>query len=374
MDPGMRGNMSITTVSLRAFLGTAVLGIATAACVETPDGDVDDAADRQTVSPSSQVLILDLGKSGAVTPPAPMTTDGSYQLASTVDVEAQQLLPGSAYEAVQLLQGLRDNPAETLFDLAEEAGVPAVGTVRDSLPSALESRLYGWIDGYIQGVTTGDGTLAQVIDSVVTAAQTDLGHVELASTLSVNSGVGMHRLDNVTLEVGGQSFSYDVAPLAAAGAEIDVAVTATVDADHRLAVGAHGFGFPYGKIVWRVIEDQIEARYGTDLRGLLGRQVDCPGMAADIADTCYWGQCVGHETELNQICEAGLDYAVQKVREKIEAAQVQPLALDAGAAQMHDAALSDNVCSVIDDGVWTARLDVGNGLRAAPATFAGERQ
>jgi hypothetical protein len=362
-----------TSISLRAFLGTAVLSFGAVACVETPDDTTDDLAGKQTIAGSGQVLVLPLNP-GPVTPLPPMTTNGTYALASTVDVEAQQLLPSSAYEAVQILQGLRDNPAETLFDLAEEQGVPAVGTIRAALPSALESRLYGWIDGYIQGVTTGDGTIAQVIDTVVTAAQTDIAHVDLASTLTVNDGVGSHRLDTVTLDLQGQSLTYDVAPLATVGVELDVPVTATVDANDALTLGAHAWGFPYGKIAWRAIEDQVMLRYGTDLRGLLGRQVNCPAMAAWVADRCYLGVCVGHETELNQICNAGLDYAVQKIRTKVEAATVAPLQLDAGAAQMHDANLSDNVCSVIEDGVWTARLDVGNGLRAAPATFTGARE
>ncbi|KAB2897062.1 MAG: hypothetical protein F9K40_13475 [Kofleriaceae bacterium] len=364
----------MSTISLRAFLSTAVLGITTAACVDAPDDVIDTTSDveKQTVFSTNQVLVLELGK-GEVTPLPPLVTNGTYQLASSVDVEAQQLLPATAYEAVQILQGLRDDPAETLFDLAEDAGVPAVGTIRDALPSALESRLYGWIDGYIQGVTTGDGTIAQVIDGVVSAAQTDIAHLGLDSTLSITDGAGVHRLDTVTLELQGQSLSYDVAPLASVGVELEVPVTATVDATNGLALGAHGFGFPYGKIAWRAIEDQVSARYGTDLRGLLGRQVDCAGMAAYVASRCYLGVCVGHESELNSICEAGLDYAVQKVREKVESAQVQPLALDAGTATMYDANLSDNVCSVIEGGVWSARLDVGNGLRAAPATFTGAR-
>ncbi len=363
------------SISVRAFLGTAVLSITTAACVDTPDGDVSsvEGTEKQTALSTNQVLVLELGKFGQVTPPGPLATNGTYQLASTVDVEAQQLLPGTAYEAVQILQGLRDNPAETLFDLAEDAGVPAVGTIRDALPSYLESRLYGWIDGYIQGITTGDGTLAQVIDTVVGAAQTDLAHIGLDSTLSIHDGVGVHRLDTVTLALQGQSLSYDVAPLATVGVELEVPVSATVGAGDVLTIGAHGFGFPYGKIVWRAIEDQVRARYGTDLRGLLGRQVNCAGMAAYVATRCYLGVCVGHQSELNTICNAGLDHAVQKVREKVESAQVQPLALDAGTARMYDANLSDNVCSVIEDGVWTARLDVGNGLRSAPATFTGAR-
>jgi hypothetical protein len=319
------------------------------------------------------VLVLPLDPKAAPTPPAPLVTNGTYQLSSTLDVEAQQLLPGTAYEAVQILEGLRDNPAMTLFDLAEEAGVPAVGTIRDALPSALESRLYGWIDGYVWGVTTGDGTIAQVIDAVLTAAHTPIGSFELASTLSVNDGIGQHRLDTVALDVAGRSFSYDVAPLAGVGFALDVPVTATVDADNHLSIGAHTFGFPYGKIAWRAMEEQVSARYGTDLRGLLGRQVNCPGMAAYVASRCYLGVCVGHESDLRSVCEAGLDYAVAKIRDKVESASVDPIALDAGTATMNDWLLSDNVCSSIDGGVWTARLDIGNGLRPAPATFSGVR-
>jgi hypothetical protein len=363
-----------TSTSLRAFLGGALLVAGTGACVDMNDdagGDV--AADKQTFTGAGQVLVLPLDPKPAPTPPAPLATNGTYQLSSTIDVEAQQLLPGTAYEAVQILEGLRDNPAMTLFDLAEESGVPAVGTIRDALPSALESRLYGWINGYVWGVTTGDGTIAHVIDAVLAAAQTDVGYVQLESTLSVNDGIGQHRLDNVTLDVAGRSLSYDVAPLAGVGVALDVPVTATVSADNHLSIGAHTFGFPYGAIAWRALEDQVNARYGTDLRGLLGRQLDCPGMAHEIATTCYWGQCVGHESQLNSICEQGLDYAVAKARAKVESAAVDPIALDAGTATMNDWLLSDNVCSSIDGGVWTARLDIGNGLRSAPATFTGVR-
>lgn len=365
------------SITLRSFLGTALLAAATGACVDMDAGDPtqDELASKQTIDGSGQALVLTTLDPKAPTMPAqPLATNGTYQLASTVDVEAQALLPGTAYEAVQIIQGMRDNPAMTLFDLAEEAGVPAVQEIRDALPSYLESRLYGWINGYIQDYTTGDGTLAQAMETVITAAQTDVAYIHLASTLSINDGVGMHRLDNVTVELQGQSLSYDVAPLATVGVELEVAVTATVGEGDALSIGAHAWGFPYGKIAWRAIEDQIIARYGTDLRGVLGRQVNCPGMAYAIAHTCYWGECVGHETQLNAICEQGLDYAVAKARAKVESATVEPLRLDAGTANMYDWNGSDNVCSAIDNGQWTARLDIGHGLRPAPASFSGVRQ
>lgn len=362
--------------ALRSFLSTTLLAgaaLATGACVDTDDtGGADpwDAADRQTIV-RDEVVVWELAPAGT---PLPLATDGTYALASTVDVEAQALLPGTAYQAVQILEGLRDRPAQTLFELADQAGVPYVDTLLAALPSALESRLYGWIDGYVRGVTTGDGTVAQVIDTVLAAAQTDVAHVGLDTTLTIAGGAATHRLDTVTLEVQGRALSYDVAPLAGIGAALEAPVTATVGADGALAVGGHGFGLPYGKIAWRAIEDQVVARYGTDLRGLLGRQIDCPALAADVAGRCYLGVCVGHESDLRAICEAGLDEAVAQVRGRVEAATVEPIALDAGTATMSDGAAADHVCSSIEGGVWTARLDTGHGLRAAPATFTGARR
>jgi hypothetical protein len=371
LEAGMRGTMSNR---IRTFLGTALVGgtvLVTGACVDLDDGDV---AARQTVG-HDDVVVWELAPGKDPLPEAtPLEVAGTYQLSSTVVVEAQQLMPASAYEAVQILEGLRDRPAQTMFDLAEAAGVPLVGTLRDALPSALESRLYGWIDGYVQGVTTGDGTLATAIDTVVGVAHADIAHVELDSTLTVAAASATHRLDTVTLEVQGRALSYDVAPLAGVGVELEATVASSVSDTGVLAVGAHGFGLPYGKIAWRALEDQVVNRYGADLRTLLGRQVDCAGMATYVANRCVLGVCVGHRTELEAICNAGLDRVVAEVRGRFEAATVEPIALDAGLATMYDGADHDNVCSKIDGGTWDARLDLGQGSRPAPATFTGVRQ
>ena len=201
--------------------------------------------------------------------------------------------------------------------------------------------------------------------------------MHLDSRLALARGRATHRLDTVELEVMGHALAYDVAALAGLGVELEVTVPATVTqgaTGTRLALGDHGFGLPYGRIAWRAMEDLVAARYGRDLRTVLGDQLGCPAVAAAVAGQCVLGVCVGHAADLRAICEAGLDRAVSELRTRVEAATVEPIALDAGAARLVDGAPADGVASALAAGVWTARLDLGQGLRPAPATFTGERQ
>lgn len=358
------------TLALALVLGSATV---TACATDVPDPHLPDGDEPYaTAAVGAGDDTLAPGGSTA----SPLVTDGVYRLESSLTVQAAALLPGPAYDAVETLQGLRDAPAETLFDLAEAAGVPAVDTVRAALPDSLESRLMGWIDDEIRAITTGDGTLAQVLDQVLDAAFTPVGEVRLGSTLTLDDagGLAVHRLDTVGVDLVDRTFVFDVAPLAAVGAELEPAVTATVDREAgTLALGAHRFGLPYGRLAWRTLEALVQDRYGRDLRGVLGAQVSCPAIAASVADRCVLGVCVGHQTELTAICEAGLDRAVSELRARVEAAAIEPIALDAAAATFADGAPADGRASTVD-GTWIARLDLGQGLRAAPATFTGTRE
>lgn len=335
------------------------------ACLDT------EAAERGYGAANGEPVIDTLDPSP---PQGVFTTDGTYAVSTTLDVEAQILFPATAYDAMLILEGLRDHPAMTLFDLAEDAGVPAVGTIRSALPSALESRLYGWIDGHVQSVTTGDGTIAQVITTVLDVCHADLAELHLDSQLTIAGGAAAHRLDTVELEVQGRTLAFDVAPLAGIGVELDVPVTATCSADGALALGAHGWSFPYGKIAWQATEELVMARYGRDLRGVLGAQVGCAAMAQVVASKCFLSQCVGHAAELTAICESGLDHAVAQIRDRVEAYTVAPISLDSGTAVLAEGHIDDNRADDVTAGVWTARLDLSQGLRPAPATFTGSRQ
>ncbi len=374
-------NQSLTTAIL---LGCAAM--ASAACTSLPeDADValpgpgvpDSFGDDPSTPPAPVAAPHDVDGQPTVGDFAPLATVGSYQLQSTLDVEAATLLPSTADDAVTTLEGLRDHPSQTLFALAEAAGVPAVGTLRDALPSSLESRLDGWIDDHVRGVTTGDGTLAQVIDTVVGICRADVAEVRLGSQLSIDGTGSRHRLDTVELEVMDRALAYDVAALAAIGAELDVAVTARIardGSDATLAVDGHRFGLPYGAIAWRAANDLVTERYGRDLRAVLGAQIDCAGLAASVADRCVLSVCVGHDSDLRSICEAGLDRAVTELRARALAATVEPIALDGGTARLVDGVPADGAASAIEDGAWTARLDLGQGLRPVAATFSGARR
>lgn len=81
--------------------------------------------------------------------PKPAVANGAYHVRSTFDLTVGALLPETIYDKVQLLDAFSQNPAETLFDVAEDAGVPAVAEIRDYLPSYVEDKLEGWINGEI---------------------------------------------------------------------------------------------------------------------------------------------------------------------------------------------------------------------------------
>lgn len=308
-------------------------------------------------------------------PPPPLATDGAYRVDSTLDIQAAALLPQPAYDAVETIRGLRDMPGQTLFDLAESAGVPAVEEIRDALPWALESRLYGWIDTQLASYTHGDGPIAVAIDTVLTLAETSIAELRLQSELTLAGGTATHRLDTIVFAYEDHEVSQELAGFSTVlDLEGNPAATCTPDGgEAELALGAHGFGIPYGELALAALDDVLTAEFGTDLRGTLGLLVSCPALAADIADRCYWGQCVGHETELLAICEGALDYLADQIHARIAAVRFDAISLDAGTARMLDGASADNVADELAGGVWTARIDAGMGPRSAPGTFTGAR-
>ena len=108
------------------------------------------------------------------------------------------------------------------------------------------------------------------------------------------------------------------------------------------------------------------------MRATIGNAVNCPKLAHAVASRCVLGVCVGHETELTQLCEGGLDSIVDIAHEQIAKLRLDALHLASGTARL----VSDDGDGVGDrvvDGVWQAELNLGAGLRDAPGTFAGVR-
>jgi hypothetical protein len=300
----------------------------------------------------------------------PLALDGTYVLAGELDLRASNLLPPPLGTAVDLVSELHTDPGGAIWTLADLAGVPAVDRLRDALPGALESRLEGWMGDHMQDALRANPDVAAALALVHDAAYSVLGEIELTSELTAAGGAAQHRLLGVGFDVDGTAaaFTVDGAPLTSAALTYTVAVE---DGDSVASLGAHGFGLPVGTLAYQALEAEVVRRTGSDVRTILVRAADCPGMAAAVADQCVAGVCVGHEGDLRELCEAGIDYLADQLAARFAEADVEILAMRDGTAWLRDIDGDGAVEGL--DGWWSAELDLGVGPRPTNVTFTGTR-
>ncbi|MGE0872720.1 MAG: hypothetical protein AB7P03_29460 [Kofleriaceae bacterium] len=297
------------------------------------------------------------------------TAQGDYQLRSTIDLTVEAVLPQQAADVVVTMRDFSIDPAHTLIQLAEDAGVPAVGTIKAALPSALETRLEGWINGEIAKVRIAGVPVTTFAANVAALAESTLTTVALDSTLTIASGTATHRLSALDFAPAGVDARLD---LDAFPGEIITATTTAATTGGTITLGDHQFSIEYGRYAWEAVNGTLVAGYGAGVRDLLGSAISCPAIAATIANKCVLGVCVGHKTELTELCERGLDEVVDRAYEKVSAIRFDALHLASGEATMTDTTGDRNADRLVD-GVWTAEINAGQGLRHVPATFSGER-
>ena len=159
--------MRLAITSLTALL-------ATSGCVlhSSPD-DSDDSENATSSTPVAQ---------------------GEYQVTSTVEITIEALLPEPAANLVETLRTFSTNPGHAMFDAAQDAGVPAVGTIRSALPSYLEDKLEGWINTEVAKMTVDGLPVTQLAANVVSYAETSLTTVAVDSELTFSAGTATHRL------------------------------------------------------------------------------------------------------------------------------------------------------------------------------------
>lgn len=316
-----------------------------AGCLPHPTGDVGPAPTDPTAAPEP-------------------VASGVYQVRSQIDLTIEVVLPDTAADLVVTLRELSTAPAHTLITLADEAGVPAVSELRAALPDLLESRLEGWIDDEIGKLTVGGAPITQLAAETAALAETALTHVALDSELTIADGRATHRL--IALDFAPAGLDAQLA----LGALPDELIRATAPASSHqgaLTLGDHVFSLAYGAYAWRALDAACVARHGANLRATLGSAIDCPALANRLASKCVLGVCVGHVAELTELCERGLDEVVDRARAKVAALKFDALHLAAGTATVADRA------DRLDHGEWSAQLNVGFGLRHAPATFTATR-
>lgn len=313
--------------------------------------------------------------------PEPVALTGSYQLTSRFAVPATAAAPGPLGDSLRLLHQLAVNPAAAVLELADTAGVPAVGTLRLVLPSALEDELEGWMNDYLETVTVdGASPLAQlqVLDAQVRSVLLDW---DLRSTLVLPAaGSGTHAPDALVFSAAGEPIVVEVdftAPITA-GTGVVATVSFHAGGSPTVMIGDHAMGVPFGTYALRAIDFTLERVYGVpDLRAVLGQAVDCGAMAASVADECVAMLCVGHEAELQAICEGGLDEAAAQLEERIRAVDYQAIHFESGTATVAgiavDATSGAATAARLDAGTWTATVDLGQEPELATATFTAIR-
>jgi hypothetical protein len=293
---------------------------------------------------------------------------GTYELVTEVDLTAGAVLPDPIASYLGILEGLRDRPADTLILLLDQAGVPLIDDLFAILPDALEDVVTGAIDDYVATSVWENVPVTDELDWILDQADLVLARFDLVTGLELPAGdaaghsVATHtlraiRLGAVELPIPG------VPPPLVGESPVDAWVASSPTADAALTLGDHTFGLPYGSYAFAAFEELLHERYGAGLREALGLVIDCPALAAHVAGRCVYSLCVGHEEELLEICEEGLDEAEAQVRERFESIRFDAIRLEHGTAAMRD--------DRIDDGVWTASIDAGMGLRPVPATFSG---
>ncbi|HUS27630.1 MAG TPA: hypothetical protein VMZ53_03955 [Kofleriaceae bacterium] len=303
--------------------------------------------------------------------PVPQAEDkGPYAVTSRVDFTVEAVLPAQAELVVVTLREFSKNPAGGLIAAADAAGVPAVKALYDAIPGVIKDKLEGWINGEISKIKINGKTLPEYAGEMAALAETALTQFDLNSTLTMKPGEATHTLTGIDFGAAGIDVTIPINGLAA-----DILTqhpTITVAEGGSLAFGDQRFGLNFGDYAWDSINQVSTTAFGGDIRSVLGKAMNCPALAHTISSKCVLNVCVGHETELKQICEGGLDQIVDAVHAKFVAYDIDAFRFKTGAARLVDDD-QDGVADRIVDGVWDGELNIGMGLRHAPATFTATR-
>ena len=101
---------------------------------------------------------------------------GPYALVNKVDFTVEAILPSQLELVVATLREMETNPAHALIDLADDAGVPAVGTLYGAIPGVLKDKLEGWINGEIGKVKIAGKPVTEYCGQIAGLAETALTH------------------------------------------------------------------------------------------------------------------------------------------------------------------------------------------------------
>jgi hypothetical protein len=318
---------------------------------------------------------------------------GKYELSTRYDLTTAGVLPDIASQTLKALSDLESNPSKTILDLLEAAKVPIVANLLDAIPDEVKAPFEGWFNDHVfkalfQDVPVTE-QIAQLISDIAAIATKFevVSALDLAPTSDVGATTASHTLTGIGFTILSQRTVIDLPQNLGTLTRADGVPSTAVHIverspaveNGRLAVGDHGFGFPLGDFVLLGVDKLAQAKLGaSNLRDALGKVIDCAGIANDVAGECIGPVCVGHESDIEATCNAGLDLVAAQVQDGLKALNFDVLHLAEGDADMFDApapgGATDGKIDRIDNGIWKAAFRVtAKGEQPITALFSGKR-
>ncbi|HEY5949618.1 MAG TPA: hypothetical protein VIV40_29185 [Kofleriaceae bacterium] len=305
---------------------------------------------------------------GLGTPENPIPDDDlTYAVASRIDFTVDGTLPPQVVDTVAALRGFSQNPAHALLAGADQTAVQALKT---SLGSTLSSNLEGWLNTEIDKVRIATKTLRQCATDIVSITETSLTRFYLDSLLSMTPEKSTHTLAHLNFK----PLSVDIVVLIG-GSASDVLTqhpSIAVAPAGALSLGDQKFGLAFGSYAWSGINLASTAVFGAGVQTTIAGGLNCAAVAKAVSLKCSSSSCVGHESELRAICEAGGAALVGQLQQHVAAFHLDVFRFVGGNAHLVDNN-GDGLADRILDGAWDVEMNLGAGLRKATATFTAAR-
>jgi hypothetical protein len=251
--------------------------------------------------------------------------------------------------------------------LAQNEGTSSAQAL-NALPTALRSKLEGWIDIELDKQKLGTTPARQTVGQIATMAQTIVDNFVVESTLTLSPTGAVHQFTDLTF----QPLSMDVVvPIGGLMADTLVAKpTATVGLAGALQLGDQHFGLAFGSHAWQALDLATNQRFGGSVTII--EQLDCNAIAQAVAARCISGTCVGHASDLATVCKNGLSTLVEELRDSLAPIDLATLRFASGAARLVDDN-NDGIADRIVEGTWQTETDAGTGVHATQVAFTAEQ-
>lgn len=374
------------------LLGTAFLALALVSTGVGCGSEGDDPAEDLTKSADSNIS-GDVPR-GADGKPLPVVLDGQYELATPIDLTSIGVLPNEVSGALSSLSNFKEKPSQTIVDLMASANVPAADFL-NSIPGPIRPAVLGYIDDAIfdpvfEGVPVAN-KLATLLDDVggIATKSSIVTVLDLPTAKDNGDTTAKHSVRGLGFawdgkftvidapaelrsKLGSTSVSANIAPLAERSKDVELG---------RLQIEKHAFTIPFGTFAVTAMDKLSTDRFGADLRGALGKLVDCGKVAEAVSKRCInppgpGEVCVGHKTEVQALCSKGLDLLVDNAKGAIKKLDVT-MNVNLGVAQMWDGVEADSALDAkadrLDVGFWKATYEAFGKKKEILTTFSGHR-